>query len=333
MEIKKESFFTVQAFMVNELKLKGNELLIYAIIFGFSQAENQFFTGSLNYLASWCGISSKTTVKTILNNLIDKGLLEKEDIYKNGVKYCKYKALTEIKSISIPADEDKKNCKGISKIDMGYINNCYGGISKIDMGYINNCYGGISKIDMGISKIVPNNIDIHIDNKIENIIDHNDDLMKIKQWFEENKIDFSKKHQDKVLKLLKNNSLTFILSTFQEQFDILKNNPEVKNISAVFSYHLFNETCQVDYKDIEKKEIEINSKKDEEIKNSEKLERTLDIFNNLPLEKQEEIENKILKEQNIKHFTEIKNKSKNLFYRLIGGFIEQELKNIEGVRL
>ena len=304
MEIKKESFFTVQAFMVNELKLKGNELLIYAIIFGFSQAENQFFTGSLNYLASWCGISSKTTVKTILNNLIDKGLLEKEDIYKNGVKYCKYKALTEIKSISIPADEDKKNCKGISKIDMG------------------------------ISEIVPNNIDIHIDNKIENIIDHNDDdLMKIKQWFEENKIDFSKKHQDKVLKLLKNNSLTFILSTFQEQFDILKNNPEVKNISAVFSYHLFNETCQVDYKDIEKKEIEINSKKDEEIKNSEKLERTLDIFNNLPLEKQEEIENKILKEQNIKHFTEIKNKSKNLFYRLIGGFIEQELKNIEGVRL
>lgn len=326
MEIKKESFFTVQAFMVNELKLKGNELLIYAIIFGFSQAENQFFTGSLNYLASWCGISSKTTVKTILNNLIDKGLLEKEDIYKNGVKYCKYKALTEIKSISIPADEDKKNCKGISKIDMGYINNCYGGISKIDM--------GISEIDMGISEIVPNNIDIHIDNKIENIIDHNDDdLMKIKQWFEENKIDFSKKHQDKVLKLLKNNSLTFILSTFQEQFDILKNNPEIKNISAIFSYHLFNETCQVDYKDIEKKEIEINSKKDEEIKNSEKLERTLDIFNNLPLEKQEEIENKILKEQNIKHFTEIKNKSKNLFYRLIGGFIEQELKNIEGVRL
>lgn len=318
MEIKKESFFTVQAFMVNELKLKGNELLIYAIIFGFSQAENQFFTGSLNYLASWCGISSKTTVKTILNNLIDKGLLEKEDIYKNGVKYCKYKALTEIKSISIPADEDKKNCKGISKIDTGYIN---------------NCYGGISKIDMGISEIVPNNIDIHIDNKIENIIDYNDDLMKIKQWFEKNKIDFSKKHQDKVLKLLKNNSLTFILSTFQEQFDILKNNPEVKNISAVFSYHLFNETCQVDYKDIEKKEIEINSKKDEEIKNSEKLERTLDIFNNLPLEKQEEIENKILKEQNIKHFTEIKNKSKNFFYRLIGGFIEQELKNIEGVRL
>ena len=278
MEIKKESFFTVQAFMVNELKLKGNELLIYAIIFGFSQAENQFFTGSLNYLASWCGISSKTTVKTILNNLIDKGLLEKEDIYKNGVKYCKYKALTEIKSISIPADEDKKNCKGISKIDTGYIN---------------NCYGGISKIGMGISEIVPNNIDIHIDNKIENIIDHNDDLMKIKQWFEEKNIDFSPKHRTRVLELLKNNSLTYLLKTFNEQYDILKTKPNVKIIEAVFSNHLFKGTCEVNYKDIEKKEIEINSKKDEEIKNSEKLERTLDIFNNLPLEKQEEIENKI----------------------------------------
>ena len=318
MEIKKESFFTVQAFMVNELKLKGNELLIYAIIFGFSQAENQFFTGSLNYLASWCGISSKTTVKTILNNLIDKGLLEKENIYKNGVKYCKYRALTEIKSVSIPADEDVKNCNGISKIDTGYIK---------------NCYGGISKIDMGISEIVPNNIDIHIDNKIENIIDHNDDLMKIKQWFEENKIDFSKKHQDKILKFLKNNSLTFILKTFQNELDILRANPDIKNIGAVFSYHLFNETCQVDYKDIKKKEIEINSKKDEEIKNSEKLERTLDIFNNLPIEKQEEIENNILSKNNIRHFSELKKTSKNLFYKLIGGFIEQELKNIEGVRL
>lgn len=318
MEIKKESFFTVQAFMVNELKLKGNELLIYAIIFGFSQAENQFFTGSLNYLASWCGISSKTTVKTILNNLIDKGLLEKEDIYKNGVKYCKYKALTEIKSISIPADEDKKNCKGISKIDMGYIN---------------NCYGGISKIDMGISEIVPNNIDIHIDNKIENIIDNDDDLKKIKQWFEENKIDFSKKHQDKILKFLKNNSSAYLLKIFQDELDILKSNPDIKNISAIFSYHLFNETCQINYKEVEKKEIEINSKKDEEIKNSEKLERTLNIFNNLPIEKQEEIENNILSKNNIRHFSELKKTSKNLFYKLIGGFIEQELKNIEGVRL
>ena len=147
MSIKKESFFTIQAFMVNNLKLKSNELLIYAIIFGFSQIENQYFTGSLNYLAEWTGLSSKTTVKTILNGLLAKGLLEKEDIYKNGVKYCKYKALTEpkpkeeIKTVSVTKDMKDNVDIGKKNSDERYIKNC-DGISKIDI--------GISKNDMGV---------------------------------------------------------------------------------------------------------------------------------------------------------------------------------------
>lgn len=325
MSIKKESFFTVQAFMVNDLKLKSNELLIYAIIFGFSQIENQYFTGSLNYLAEWTGISSKTTVKTILNGLLAKGLLEKEDIYKNGVKYCKYKALTEpkpkeeIKTVSVSKDMkddldiDKKN------IDERYIKNC-DGISKNDMGVYQKMIRGISIFDN-------NNIDIHIDNNINHIIEEND-FLKIKNWFKENKIDFSKKHQEIILKLLEKNSPGYLLKTFQDEIDILKSNPDIKNISAVFSYHLFNGTVQVDTKKINMKEIEIDTKKNEEIKNSLNLEKTLNIFNELPEEKKIEIENKILTENNIKYFTEIKNKSKIFYYRLIGKFIEQELKNM-----
>lgn len=334
MSIKKESFFTIQAFMVNDLKLKSNELLIYAIIFGFSQIENQYFTGSLNYLAEWTGLSSKTTVKTILNGLLAKGLLEKEDIYKNGVKYCKYKALTEpkpkeeIKTVSVIKDvkddvdigkknsNEKyiKNCNGISKIDIG--------ISKIDMGVYQKMIQGISIFDN-------NNIDIHIDNNINHIIEEND-FLKIKNWFIENKIDFSKKHQEIILKLLEKNSVKYLLKIFQDEIDILKNNKDVKNISAVFSYHLFNGTVQMDMKEVEKKETEISSNKNEEIKNSLNLEKTLNIFNELPEEKQIEIENKILTENNIKYFTEIKNKSKIFYYRLIGKFIEQELKNMRG---
>ena len=49
----------------------------------------------------------------------------------------------------------------------------------------------------------------------------------------------------------------------------------------------------------------------------------------LTREKQIEIENKILTENNIKYFTKIKNKSKIFYYKLIGKFIEQELKNIK----
>ena len=37
--------------MITELELKGNELLVYAIINGFSQSEDQEFSGSLSYLA------------------------------------------------------------------------------------------------------------------------------------------------------------------------------------------------------------------------------------------------------------------------------------------
>ena len=332
MSIKKESFFTIQAFMVNDLKLKSNELLIYAIIFGFSQIENQYFTGSLNYLAEWTGLSSKTTVKTILNGLLAKGLLEKEDIYKNGVKYCKYKALTEpkpkeeIKTVSVIKDVKDDVDIGKKNSDEKYIKNC-DGISKIDIGISKNDMGVYQKMIRGISIFDNNNIDIHIDNNINHIIEEND-FLKIKNWFEENKIDFSKKHQEIILKLLEKNSVKYLLKIFQDEIDTLKNNKDVKNISAVFSYHLFNGTVQMDMKEVEKKETEISSNKNEEIKNSLNLEKTLNIFNELPEEKQIEIENKILTENNIKYFTEIKNKSKIFYYKLIGKFIEQELKNM-----
>ena len=332
MSIKKESFFTIQAFMVNDLKLKSNELLIYAIIFGFSQIENQYFTGSLNYLAEWTGLSSKTTVKTILNGLLAKGLLEKEDIYKNGVKYCKYKALTEpkpkeeIKTVSVIKDVKDDVDIGKKNSDEKYIKNC-NGISKIDIGISKIDMGVYQKMIQGISIFDNNNIDIHIDNNINHIIEEND-FLKIKNWFIENTIDFSKKHQEIILKLLEKNSVKYLLKIFQDEIDILKNNKDVKNISAVFSYHLFNGTVQMDMKEVEKKETEISSNKNEEIKNSLNLEKTLNIFNELPEEKQIEIENKILTENNIKYFTEIKNKSKIFYYRLIGKFIEQELKNM-----
>ena len=89
MAIKNNSFITIQSFMVTELELKGNELLIYAIIHGFSQTENQFFTGSLQYLADWTR-SSKQGVLKSLKGLIDRNLIVKKEVFKNNVKYCEY---------------------------------------------------------------------------------------------------------------------------------------------------------------------------------------------------------------------------------------------------
>lgn len=70
------NFIVVQGWMINELDLKGNDLLIYAIIHGFSQADGQYFTGSLSYLAEWTN-STKQGVQKNLKSLLDKGLIQK----------------------------------------------------------------------------------------------------------------------------------------------------------------------------------------------------------------------------------------------------------------
>ena len=87
--IKNENFIVIQGFMINELGLKGNELIVYAIIYGFSQDGENKYTGSLNYLANWTN-STKQGVLKSLKSLVDKGYIIKEEKYINGVKFCEY---------------------------------------------------------------------------------------------------------------------------------------------------------------------------------------------------------------------------------------------------
>jgi DNA-binding MarR family transcriptional regulator len=79
-----ENFYTVQGWMVNELKLKGNELTLYAIIYGFTQrGSDNIFIGSINYLCSFIS-SSRQTVITNINSLIKRGLIVKTQIMYEG---------------------------------------------------------------------------------------------------------------------------------------------------------------------------------------------------------------------------------------------------------
>ena len=171
-----------------------------------------------------------------------------------------------------------------------------------------------------------NNINKELNHKEHKSYELDEKLKTVKQWFIENEITFSKKHEVKVLELLKNNSLEFILKIFQEQLDILKNKSDVKSVAAVFSNHLFKGTCEVNFQELEKKETEHQKIKEEERKECEKNDNILNVFFELPLNEQEEIENTILKKHNIKHFSELKNKSKTMYYRLIRHFILEELQ-------
>ena len=90
--MKDESFVMVAGWMVSKLQLKGRELLIYAVIYGFSQDGQSWFTGSVRYLAEWAGCS-KRTVYTTLQSLLEKGLIRKRVKDVNGVRFCDYQAV------------------------------------------------------------------------------------------------------------------------------------------------------------------------------------------------------------------------------------------------
>ena len=90
-KVKNQNYITIQGWMINELNLKGNELLIYAIIYGFSQTSGQVFNGGLQYLADWTN-STKQGVSKNLKSLVSKGFLQKIDKIINGVKFCEYYA-------------------------------------------------------------------------------------------------------------------------------------------------------------------------------------------------------------------------------------------------
>ena len=90
-KVKDGNFVVIQSFMVKELKLKGNELIVYAIIYGFSQSENQCFSGSLSYLAEWTSATKQGIMKN-LKSLIDKRLINKSEQFVNGVKFVEYRA-------------------------------------------------------------------------------------------------------------------------------------------------------------------------------------------------------------------------------------------------
>lgn len=171
-----------------------------------------------------------------------------------------------------------------------------------------------------------NNLNKEINHKEHKSYELEEKLKTIKQWFIENEINFSKKHEVKVLELLENNSLEFVLNTFQEQLDILKNKSDVKSVAAVFSNHLFKGTCEVNFQELEKKETEHQKIKEEERKECEKNDSILSVFFELSLNEQEEIENTILKKHNISHFSQVKQKSKTMYYKLISSFIYEELK-------
>ena len=102
--IKDENFIQISAWMINHLNLKGNELLIYGLIYGFSKDGNSVFRGSINYISSWLNISERSTIDN-LKSLIEKKLITKKVIKGNGnnILGCEY----SVNKVHINFNENK----------------------------------------------------------------------------------------------------------------------------------------------------------------------------------------------------------------------------------
>ena len=169
-KIKNENFIAIQGFMVKELGLTGNELIAYALVYGFSQDDESEFKGSLNYVAEWLNCS-RTTAFNLLNKLADDGFIKKTEKTINGVKFCNYSAtkpndeeLKEIKLRKQIRKEKEKAERGSKKL-----NTCskkYNGCSKKYNGCSKNLNEGVQKVDTH-----NNNIDNIKDNISETIGD------------------------------------------------------------------------------------------------------------------------------------------------------------------
>lgn len=90
--LKEGTYINIQSFMVTKLGLSGNDLLVYAIIYGFSQDGDSVFKGTRSYIAEWCNCSVKS-VQRSLKSLMDAGHIVQ--VYHSVDNYqVHYKAVT-----------------------------------------------------------------------------------------------------------------------------------------------------------------------------------------------------------------------------------------------
>ena len=86
-----EKYYVVHRWMVNELNLRGLNLTIYAIIYGYSMDGETEFFGSLNYLTEMTGCTKQAIIKS-LKYLVENEYIVRVDYNINNIKTVHYKA-------------------------------------------------------------------------------------------------------------------------------------------------------------------------------------------------------------------------------------------------
>lgn len=85
----KKRYYQIWDFMTEDLDLKKNELLVYALIYSFSRKKNTRFNGSVAYIAARTNASVRD-VKYSIASLKKKGLIK---VFKKNATRCEYYAV------------------------------------------------------------------------------------------------------------------------------------------------------------------------------------------------------------------------------------------------
>ena len=115
--MQNDNYIVVFGWMCNELGLSGTELLVFALIYGFTQDGETWFQGNRRYIAETLNIS-RPTVDKALNSLIEKGLLFKDVRQMQDITVNRYQVFLQ----------------GVKKLDRGCKETLQGGVKKLDRG-------------------------------------------------------------------------------------------------------------------------------------------------------------------------------------------------------
>jgi len=130
--VKDNNYITIQGWMINKLNLKSNDLMLFAVIYGFSQDGSSEFSGSLKYIQDALNCTRMTAVNA-LKSLLEKGLINKRVQIINNLTFNHYSIANA--AINSEKNTDDKNLDGGSK----------------------NYTRGVQNLDGGGLKIIPDN--------------------------------------------------------------------------------------------------------------------------------------------------------------------------------
>lgn len=121
--MKDSDYITILAPMVSKLNLNGNNLIVFALIHGFTKDGKHEFNGSLEYICKWTNLSKSTVVAT-LKALVENGFVNKKENIINNVKFCSYttnydKLIENLNSSNETVPPFKKYEKGSTESEFG----------------------------------------------------------------------------------------------------------------------------------------------------------------------------------------------------------------------